>query len=75
MVADIPQRARPDAATLGAERPLARLERTLLFQLVAQHTPALVDQMAAQGTPLPECVRRELEDYLCLANCSSCREL
>jgi hypothetical protein len=39
-------------------------ERTLLYQLVEQHYPSLVDLMAIQGKPLPRYVRREYEDYL-----------
>ncbi len=40
-----------------------RPERTLLYQLVAQHYPAFADLMAAQGRPLPDYVQREFEDY------------
>ena len=41
-----------------------RPEQTLLYQLVERHYPAFVAQLATQGTPLPEYVQRELEDYL-----------
>ena len=41
-----------------------RPEQTLLYQLVEQYYPAFVAQLAAQGTELPEYVRREFEDYL-----------
>ena len=41
-----------------------RPEQTLLYQLVEQHYPAFVAQLATQGTPLPEYVQREFEDYL-----------
>jgi ribosomal protein S27E len=41
-----------------------RPERTLLYQLVEQHYPSLVDLMAIQGKPLPRYVRREFEEYL-----------
>jgi hypothetical protein len=41
-----------------------RPEQTLLYQLVEQYYPAFVAQLAAQGTELPEYVRRECEDYL-----------
>ena len=41
-----------------------RPETTLLYQLVDAHYPAFTDQMAMHGTPLPEYVERELEDYL-----------
>ena len=41
-----------------------RPERTLLYQLVEQHYPSLVDLMTIQGKPLPRYVRREFEEYL-----------
>jgi hypothetical protein len=41
-----------------------RPEQTLLYQLVEEYYPAFVDQLAAQGTELPEYVQREFEDYL-----------
>jgi hypothetical protein len=41
-----------------------RPEQTLLYQLVEQHYLAFVAQLATQGTPLPEYVQREFEDYL-----------
>ena len=39
-------------------------ERTLLYQLVEAHYPALVDHLAKQGKSLPEHVHREFEAYL-----------
>ena len=39
-----------------------RPEQTLLYQLVERHYPAFVAQLATQGTPLPEYVRREFEE-------------
>jgi hypothetical protein len=39
-------------------------EQTLLYQLVDAHYPALVDQLAQQGKPLPEHIHREFEAYL-----------
>lgn len=41
-----------------------RPERTLLYQLVAEHYPAFKAHLAAQGDALPEYVEREFEDYL-----------
>ena len=41
-----------------------RPERTLLYQLVAQYSPAFADLMAAQGRSLPDYVQREFEDCL-----------
>ncbi len=41
-----------------------RPERTLLYQLVEEHYPALEAQLAAQGTELPAHVQREFEAYL-----------
>ena len=41
-----------------------RPENTLLYQLVDAHYPAFADQMAAQGSPLPDYVEREFADYL-----------
>ncbi len=41
-----------------------RPARTLLYQLVEQHYPSLVDLMVIQGKPLPRYVRREFEEYL-----------
>jgi len=35
--------------------------QTLLYQLVEEYYPAFVVQLAAQGTELPEYVRREFE--------------
>ena len=39
-------------------------EQTLLYQLVEAHYPALVDNLAQQGKPLPVHVHREFEAYL-----------
>jgi ribosomal protein S27E len=39
-------------------------ERTLLYQLVEEHYPALKVHLAAQGSTLPGYVEREFEDYL-----------
>ncbi len=41
-----------------------RPENTLLYQLVEAHYPAFADRMAAQGSPLPDYVKREFEGYL-----------
>ena len=41
-----------------------RPEHTLLYQLVEQHYPVFVAQLAAQDRTLPEYVRREFEDFL-----------
>ncbi len=41
-----------------------RPETTLLYQLVDAHYPVFADRMVAQGTPLPDHVQREFEDYL-----------
>jgi ribosomal protein S27E len=41
-----------------------RPEQTLLYQIVAQHYPAFVGQLAAQSTTLPKYVVREFEDFL-----------
>jgi hypothetical protein len=41
-----------------------RPETTLLYQLVDAHYPVFADRMVAQGTPLPNQVQREFEDYL-----------
>ena len=41
-----------------------RPETTLLYRLVDEHYPAFAETMAANGTPLPEYVQREFEDYL-----------
>ena len=39
-------------------------EKTLLYQIVEQHYPALAEDLKAQGRPLPYYVQREFEDYL-----------
>ena len=39
-------------------------EQTLLYQLIEQHYPAFIHQLAAQGTTLPGYVQREFEEYL-----------
>jgi hypothetical protein len=41
-----------------------RPETTLLYWLVAEHYPVFADRMAEQGTPLPEYVQREFDEYL-----------
>mgnify|MGYP001813486790 CR=1 FL=1 len=41
-----------------------RPETTLLYRLVAEYYRVFADQMSARGTPLPEYVQREFEDYL-----------
>jgi len=41
-----------------------RPDETLLYLVVSQHYPAFVEQMAADGRPLPGFVRREFEAYL-----------
>jgi hypothetical protein len=41
-----------------------RPERTLLYHLVEQHYPSLVDLMAIQEKLLSTYVRREFEEYL-----------
>ena len=47
-------------ATYERHRP----EQTLLYQLIEQHCPALVEQLEAQGKSLPTHVHREFEAYL-----------
>ena len=39
-------------------------EQTLLYQLIEQHYPAFINQLAIQGTILPGYVQREFEKYL-----------
>jgi hypothetical protein len=39
-------------------------DQTLLYQIVEEHYPALVDQLAQQGKALPYHVHREFEGYL-----------
>ena len=41
-----------------------RPERTLLYQLVEEHYPALKVHLAAQGSTLPGYVEREFDEYL-----------
>lgn len=41
-----------------------RPEQTLLYQLVEQHYPAFVTQLAAEGKVLPGYVHQEFEAYL-----------
>jgi hypothetical protein len=41
-----------------------RPEQTLLYRIVAQHYPALVELLAGQGRPLPDYVQQEFEAYL-----------
>jgi len=54
-------------AVLGAEtRRYERRcpEQTLLYQLVDEHYPAFVAELAAQGREVPAYVAREFEEYL-----------
>src|SRR4030067_1097406 len=41
-----------------------RPEQTLLYQVVEEYYPAFLNQMAIQGTTLPEYVQRDFDDYL-----------
>ena len=41
-----------------------RPERTLLYQIIAEYSPAFLELMSAQGRALPVYVQREFEDYL-----------
>ena len=59
-----------------------RPERTLLYQLVEEHYPALKVHLAAQGSALPDYVEREFDEYLkcgrlehgfLRVRCESCR--
>ncbi len=56
---------REASADFGASRyERHRPERTLLYQLVEEHYPALKVHLTAQGSTLPGYVEREFEDYL-----------
>jgi len=52
------------AVSKGFRYERHRPEHTLLYQLVEQYYPELVELMAIQGNPLPGYVRREFEGYL-----------
>ena len=54
--------ASQDSGSVEYERH--RPERTVLYQLVEEYYPAFEAQWAAEGTVLPDYVRREFEDYL-----------
>ena len=41
-----------------------RPEETLLYELIEQHYPVLVDHLAEQGKSLPDYVQDEFEAYL-----------
>lgn len=58
----LPARPEPRPGTHRYQRH--RPEQTLLYRIVEQHYPALVNQLAAQGAALPKYVTREFEDYL-----------
>jgi len=47
-------------ATYERHRP----EQTLLYQLIEEHYPALIEQLDAQGKNLPLHVHQEFEAYL-----------
>ena len=54
-------------AVLGAETHRYERhcpEQTLLYQLVDEHYPAFVAELAAQGREVPAYVAREFEEYL-----------
>ena len=54
-------------AVLGAEAHRYERhcpEQTLLYQLVEEHYPAFVAELAAQGREVPAYVAREFEEYL-----------
>ena len=57
--------ARTERDRCAAPYQRHRPERTLLYQIVEQHYPALVAHMAEQERPLPDYVQQEFEDYLC----------
>ena len=44
----------------GCDRP----EHTLLYRIVAQHSPVFVELLAGKGRPLPDDVQREFEAHL-----------
>ena len=50
------------AGAPGYER--RRPEKTLLYQLVKEHYPAFVTQLAAEGKVLPDYVHQEFEEFL-----------
>ncbi len=43
---------------------LHRPEKTLLYQLVAQHYPAFREMRAMAGRSLPDCIEQEFDAYL-----------
>jgi ribosomal protein S27E len=53
-----------DASVVAPVYERHRPEKTLLYQLVEQHYPAFVTQLAAQGKVLPDYVHQEFEAYL-----------
>ena len=55
---------RPDPGTGAAAYRRHRPEQTLLYRIVAQHYPGLVELLAGQGRPLPDTVQQEFEAYL-----------
>ncbi len=54
--------ARPVGYAVYYERH--RPERTLLYQIIEEYSPAFLDLMSAQCRTLPAYVLREFEDYL-----------
>ena len=56
------RRAEPQWGAAAHQRH--RPEQTLLYRLVEQHYPGLIEHMAGQGGALPDYVQREFEDYL-----------
>ena len=55
-------------ATYERHRP----EQALLYQLVENHYPALVEQLEFQGKSLPAHVHREFESYLKCGHLEAC---
>jgi hypothetical protein len=56
-----------DEAGAGVYAPMNAIYRpeiALFYQLVEEYEPAFVTQLSEQGTELPECLLREIEDYL-----------
>jgi ribosomal protein S27E len=60
----LPAGREASAGVAAARYERHRPERTLLYQLVEEHYPALKVHLAAQGSTLPGYVEREFEDYL-----------
>jgi hypothetical protein len=48
----------------GAHYERHRPEQSLLYQLIEQHYPVFVAQLAVEGRTLPRYVQREFEEYL-----------